>query len=209
MIYLTDDIKLIAETYFKKLEDVVVRKDHSDMKFSNTGKGWASGIDLSLVKRLSNNFYGQLSYSYTQSKRNDNNGNGEYDYEFSKPHMFNIMGGVQLSDEWSLSAKWYITSGYPADDYIIHSNVLDNTDKMRYSKEITKKAGSRLAANHSLNIRVDYRTQFKYFALTLYADVLNSYGYENITAEEFLPQSGESSREALEAIPTIGFSLEF
>lgn len=90
------------------------------MKYSSTGTGWASGFDISLVKRFSDKYYGQASYSYTISKRDDNTGEGEYEYRFSKPHMFNILGGYQFDEEWSLTAKWLITSGLPTDDYIIH-----------------------------------------------------------------------------------------
>lgn len=207
--YLTNDIKLTLETYYKKLEDAVVRQDRNDLKFTNGGDGWASGIDLSLVKRFADDFYGQLSYSYTISKRNDNDGGGEYDYAFSKPHMFNIMGGYQINEEWSVTAKWYITSGYPVDNYIINEDVLNNSEKLRYSKEVTEKNGHRLAANHSLNIRVDYRTQFDFFALNLYVDVLNVYGVKNVTREDFLEQSGLHHNETLQTVPTLGFRLEF
>lgn len=207
--YLTNDIKLSLETYYKKLEDAVVRQDRNDLKFANSGNGWASGIDLSLVKRFADDFYGQLSYSYTVSKRNDNDGGGEYDYAFSKPHMFNIMGGYQINEEWSVTAKWYITSGYPVDNYIINEDVLNNSNKLRCSKEVTEKNGHHLDPNHSLNIRVDYRTQFEFFALNLYVDVLNVYGAKNITREDFLPQSGQNYNETLQTVPTLGFRLEF
>jgi hypothetical protein len=116
-------------------------------------------------------------------------------------------------DGFSLSSprasKWYITSGFPTDDYIVHSNVHNDPNYQRYSKEVTSNNTHRFPANHSLNIRVDYRKQYKYFALNLYADVLNIYGNKNITREDFLAQSGENNEETLQAIPTFGFKLEF
>lgn len=133
--YLSNDLKLTAESYYKKFDNLLVRTERYDMKYSSTGTGWASGFDISLVKRFSDKYYGQASYSYTISKRDDNTGEGEYEYRFSKPHMFNILGGYQFDEEWSLTAKWLITSGLPTDDYIIHENVFNDPNVMRYPKK--------------------------------------------------------------------------
>jgi outer membrane receptor protein involved in Fe transport len=207
--YLTNDLKLTAESYYKKFENILVRTNSYNMQYSNNGTGWASGFDISLVKRFSNNYYGQMSYSYTISKRNDNNGEGEYDYRFSKPHMFNILGGCQFNDEWSLTAKWLITSGLPTDDEVIHTNVFNNPNVVRSSEEIVKKNGHRFETNQSFDIRVDYRKQFKYVALNFYLDIWNLFGTKNVASEMFLPQSGEFSSESLGMVPTFGFNIEF
>jgi hypothetical protein len=207
--YLSNDLKLTVESYYKKFDDLLVRANSYDMQYSNDGTGWAGGFDISIVKRFSDKYYGQASYSYTISKRNDNNGEGEYDYRFSKPHMFNILGGYQFNEEWSLTAKWLISSGLPTDDYIIHEDVLNNPNVLRYSAEMSKRNSRRFATNQSFDIRVDYRTQLKYFAINLYIDIWNVFGTKNVTAEQFLPQTGEFKSETLQTVPTFGFSLEF
>jgi hypothetical protein len=207
--YLSNDLKLAVEAYYKKYDDLLVRTNRYDMKYSNDGTGWADGFDISIVKRFSEKYYGQACYSYSVSKRNDNNGEGEYENKFGKPHMFKILGGYQFSEEWSLTAKWIITSGLPTDDYFIHSNVLGDPNIMRYSEEIVKKNGHRFATNQSFDVRVDYRKQFRYFALSLYIDIWNLFGTKNITNEEFLPQSGKFSSEVLGTVPSFGFNLEF
>jgi hypothetical protein len=207
--YLSNDLKLTVETYYKKFDDLLVRTNSYTMQYSNDGTGWASGFDISFVKRFSDKYYGQASYSYTVSKRNDNDGEGEYDYRFSKPHMFNILSGYQLNDEWSMTAKWLITSGLPTDDYVIHTDVFNNPNVVRYSEEIVKRNGHRFATNQSFDFRVDYRKQFKFVALNLYLDIWNLFGTKNVASEEFLPQSGEFSSETLGMVPTFGFNLEF
>lgn len=207
--YLSDDLKLTVESYYKKFNDLLVRTERYDMKYSNTGTGWADGFDISLVKRFSDKYYGQASYSYSTSKRNDNTGEGEYDYRFSKPHMFNILGGYQFNEEWSVTAKWLVTSGLPTDDYSIHTNIFNDPNIMRYSAEIVRRNGHRFAANQSFDIRVDYRKQFKYVALSLYIDIWNLFGTKNVTSEEFLPQSGKFNSEIYGMVPSFGFNLEF
>jgi len=208
-IYISNDLKLNAEAYYKKYNNLLVRTNRYDMKYSNTGTGWARGFDLSVVKRFSDKYYGQACYSYSISRRDDNNGEGVYDYRFGKPHMFKILSGYQFNEEWSVTAKWIVTSGLPKDIYIIHSNVLENLNIMRYSEEIIKKNGHRFATNQNFDVRVDYRKQFKYFALSLYLDIWNLFGTENITSEEFLPQTGKFSSETLGMVPSFGFNLEF
>ncbi|MBA4320966.1 MAG: hypothetical protein C0412_21455 [Flavobacterium sp.] len=208
-IYLNENLKFAAEAYYKKLEDLITWKNRTELKFRNDGTGYVRGIDFALVRRYTDKFFGQLSYSYCSSIRNDNDGTGEYVYGFNKTHMFSIMAGCQLNNNLSITAKWYISSGYPADEFIIHSNVLSDLQKLRYSKEIVKKGGRFLPANHSLNIRTDYRAQFSFFAIDLYLDILNVYSAQNITREEFLPQTGLNNTESLGFMPTFGFKLEF
>jgi hypothetical protein len=207
--YLSNDLKLTVESYYKKYDHLLVRTNRHDVKYSNQGTGWASGFDISVVKRFADKYYGQASYSYTISKRDDNIGEGEYDYRFSKPHMFNILGGYQFNEEWSVTAKWLISSGLPTDDYIVHPNVFDNPNIVRYSEEIIKRNGHRFSTNQSFDVRVDYRKQFKFIALSLYLDIWNLFGTKNVTGEEFLPQNGKFSSEALGMVPTFGFNLEF
>jgi outer membrane receptor for ferrienterochelin and colicin len=207
--YLSNDLKLTMESYYKKFDNLLVRTNRYDEQYSNDGTGWAGGFDISLVKRFSDNYYGQTSYSYTTSKRNDNKGEGEYDYAFSKPHMFKILGGYQFNEEWSMTAKWTITSGLPTDDYIIHADVLNNPNVMRYSEEIVKRNGHRFALNQSFDVRVDYRKQFKFVALSLYIDIWNLFGTKNVTGEQFIPQNGDFSNEGMGTVPSFGFSLEF
>ena len=123
--------------------------------------------------------------------------------------MFNILAGYQFNKEWSVSGRWYLSSGVITDSYKIYSDVHNNPNLMRYSKEITGNNDCRLHAAHSLNIRIDYRKQFDWFALITFLDIMNVYGNKNITREDFLPQTGKHSEEALETLPSFGIKVEF
>ena len=207
--YLSDDIKLTVEGYYKSLDDLIVRIDRTSERRINFGDGWASGVDVSLVKRFVDKFYGQLNYSYAQSKRNDNDGRSEYDSDFNQPHIFNILVGYELNKEWAFSAKWKYATGRPTHSYIVNANVFNNPEYLRYSKEITRRNGRRLDNFHTLNVRVDYRMQFGWLAIVSFVDVLNVYGRLNVNEERFLERSGEVIKEGFEMIPTIGVKLEF
>lgn len=204
--YLTDNLKINIETYYKSLDALIVDTDRTTMTATNNGYGWVRGLDFGLIRRFTNKFYGQISYSYSQSKRND--GNGYYNSNFNKPHYFNILGGYEFNNEWSVSAKWRYSSGRPKDAYIIHEDVHNDPDYLRYSKEITAKNADRLPAAHSLNIRVDYRKQLGRFAIISFIDILNVYSHLNVTDERFLEKSGENDPQGFEMLPTFGIRLE-
>ena len=206
--YLKDDLKWNVETYYKSFDDLIVRSDRTSKYSENSGDGWAGGIDFSLIKRFVDQFYGQINYSYSQSERNDRNGGGFYHSDFNKPHIFSILGGYELNKEWTFAAKWQYASGRPKDAYVIHPDVHHDPDYLRYSKEITANNADRLPASHSLNIRVDYRKQFRPFAVIAYLDILNVYGHLNVTEERFQERDGGIDEQGFEMMPTFGIKLE-
>lgn len=206
--YLSDDLKLTAETYYKQFDDLIVRNDRTSLLASNAGEGWATGIDLSLIKRFVNKFYGQINYSYAESRRNDRNGEGWYDADFNQPHVFNILGGYEFNKEWSIAAKWKYATGRPADSFIIHENIFNDPAVVFFSKEITDNNGSRLPDFHTFNIRIDYRKQFNSFALVSFLDIVNVYNYLNVNEERFLELTGDTDSRGFQILPTAGVKLE-
>lgn len=207
--YLNDALKLSIEGYYKKLEDLIVQPNSNNNSAFNSGKGYAYGMDLSLIRRFVDNFYGQVNYSYSQCKVKDFDKDKYHFSDFNQPHMFNILFGYQFNDNWSVSAKWKYATGKPKDEYIIFENVLNNINRMRYSKEITSENSQRYSDFHSLNLRVDYRHQFtNWFAISAYIDIMNLYDRENQTGENFQIITGENSYSSFPMLPTFGFKLE-
>ncbi|MCH7680868.1 hypothetical protein IID10_16135 [candidate division KSB1 bacterium] len=171
--------------------------------------GWAAGIDLSLIKRFVNKFYGQINYSYAQSKRDDHNGEGEYNSDFNQPHIFPILGGYEFNKEWSISAKWRFATGRPKDSFIVHENIFNDPNFVRYSKEITRNNGERLSDFHTFNVRVDYRKQLGRIALVSFLDVVNLYSHLNVNEDRFLEITGGEDRRGFNILPTGGLKIEF
>jgi hypothetical protein len=206
--YMSGDVRLTVEAYYKNLDNLVVWPDRSSQVRTNQGEGWAAGVDVSLLRRFVDNWYGQVSYSYAQAKRNDHDGNGWYNTDFNQPHIFSILAGYELNSEWSFSAKWKYATGRPADEYIIHENVFNDPAFVRYSKEITRNNGRRLDDFHTLNVRVDYRKQFGRIALVSFIDVLNLYNRLNVNEERFFEKTGAIDKKGFRITPTIGVKLE-
>ena len=206
--YITKSVKATVEAYYKDFSNLIFRPDRTSYAQINGGKARASGIDFGLVKRFDDNWYGQVNYSYAQSKRNDNDGYGWYTSSFNQPHIFNILVGYEVNSNLTVSAKWKYATGRPKSAYIVHTDVFNDPQNIRYSKEIIDRNSERLDDFHTLNIRVDYRQQYDWCAIVAYVDILNLYSHLNVNEERFLDYSGTVSKKGFTMMPTMGVKLE-
>ena len=206
--YLTPDLKVTLEGYYKDLDNLIVRPFNGNSLLTNDGEGYAYGVDASLVKRLSKNFHGQISYSYMQSKRDDGNGEGEYDFIFSQPHIFTLLGSYKLKKIWIFSGKFRYSTGRPQDAYAIHQDVFNDPNLVRFSREITGHGGDRLDDFISLDVRVDYRFQIKRLALIGFVDIVNIANRLNPSFTDFRELTGELEPRGIGMFPTFGLKFE-
>jgi len=207
--YLADDVKFTVEGYYKEFDDLFIRPDRINQVYTNAGDGWARGIDFSVVKKFVDRFYGQVVYSYSESKRNDHNGEGNYNSDFNQPHIFNILVGYEFNKEWSISAKWRYATGRPKDSFIIHKDIFNDPNFLRYSKEIISDNTDRLSDFHTFNIRVDYRKQIGPIALVSFVDIVNVYNHLNVNEDRFLQLNGKEDQRGFGILPTGGIKIEF
>ncbi|MCE7065239.1 TonB-dependent siderophore receptor [Dyadobacter sp. CY326] len=204
----SSDLKLVVEGWHKQFDDLIVQPNRVQSYLNNNGTGYAYGGDVSVIKRLSQKWYGQVSYSYMQSKRDDNNGLDEYDYTFNIPHNFSLLGSYKPNEKWIFSGKFRYSTGRPIDEYIVHDNVLNDPNKIRYSQEITAVNGRRLADYVSLDIRVDYNVPMKKGMFSAFVDLANINNQFNVNAEIFVPQTGRVFNSGLGVFPTFGVRVE-
>ncbi len=206
---LTNDLRISVETYYQFLDRLIVKPDRTTATSSNSGTGRSAGIDMLLSKRLIDDWYGQVSYSFQQSRRNDNLGQDSYYSDFNRPHILNTLLAYEFNDSWSVAGKWRFATGRPTDTYIIHENVHHDTTLSRFSKEITGRNITRMPNFHTLNVRVDYRQRFKRLSLILFLDFINIYGHKNVDSLRFQERTGENIEQGLEGFPTFGIKFEF
>ena len=206
--YFTLDLKFTLEGYYKDLDDLIVRPFNGNKLLTNDGEGYAYGIDASLVKRLAKNLHGQISYSHMQSKRDDGNTEGEYDYIFSQPHIFTLLASYKFKKIWIFSGKFRYSTGRPEDAYIIHQDIFNDPNFIRYSREIIGRGGDRLDDFISLDIRVDYRIQIKRLALIGFVDIVNITNRLNPSYTDFREVTGVVEPRGIGIFPTFGLKFE-
>jgi hypothetical protein len=178
------------------------------MAMKNQGEGWSRGIDFLIQKRFTGHCYAQMTYSYSASKRNDGDGLGEYNAPYSQPHLFNLLGGYQVNKKLFVSAKLHCATGRPKHKYIVHENVFNDPNYVRYSQEITDRYADRLTPFVMLDARIDYRLQLGRLALVSFLDLTNILNRYNATEDRFSELSGKEKTLGFGFIPTVGFKLE-
>jgi hypothetical protein len=201
------DIRLSVEGYYRTLSDIAVVQDRTTGLAGATGTGFASGIDVDLVKRLTDRFFGQVGYSFAVSKRNDNRGDRTYDADSNQPNSLNVLGGYTLNAAWSFSGKFKIASGRPTDDYIIHANVVPATGLIRYSQEVTAHNAARFPNLQTLNIRADYQAHVGRAGIDAFLDVLDAYNRLNVNNVRLVERKGDTVFDGVRIVPTFGLKL--
>ncbi|SFM63390.1 Outer membrane receptor proteins, mostly Fe transport [Chitinophaga sp. YR627] len=204
----SSDLKLVVEGWHKDFRNVVVQPNRSQSYLNNNGSGYAYGADVNLTKRLSENYFGQISYSYMQSKRNNNDGLGEYDYVFNIPHTVSLMGSYKPNKQWIFSGKFRYSTGRPTDQYIVYTNVLNDPALLKYAQEVTSVNGTRLPDYISLDARVDYNKQTRWGVFSAFIDIVNVFNRFNVNTEVFLPDTGRVFNVGLGVFPTFGIRVE-
>lgn len=176
---LADDTRLTVEAYYKDLSNVIVAPDSSNLLL-NSGKGYAQGIEFSLQKKFTGGISGSASYSYSVSKRQDDGSLPEYAFEFDRPHIINLLAGMEIGDGWQIGAKFQYASGNP---YTPVSDVLQKNGK--YYLVDGPKNSARYPDYHKIDVRVDKQVNFSGWSLTAYLDLWNVYNRDNITSYSF------------------------
>ena len=111
---LAEDIKISIETYYKLYKDVPVRysdttPDSLDWtNYSiNAGEGYAKGIEFFLQKKVKDNFWGTISYSYSIARAEDPrfpDEEIEYSWDFDYGHVFTGILGYKFE---FMKYEWY------------------------------------------------------------------------------------------------------
>lgn len=169
-----NDIKFSIEAYYKKLDNLFFTSDTSRI-ITNTGSGYAKGIELFLQKKMSDNFVGSVSYTYSVSRRKDNDLQKEHYYKYDLTHNINLVSSYRISDDWQVGLKYVYKTGVPYTPVTGITRINDN----HYVIEGDVNSG-RLPDYHQLDIRVDRIIEFKNWTLNIYLDLWNVYNRKNI-----------------------------
>lgn len=207
--YFSSDLKFTLEVWHKNFDNLVVTPIDGTVLKNNKGTGKGTGFDVNLTKRLVRKFHGQIGYSYISITRNDHDGIGEYNFSFSQPHQLNLMLSYKANAHWTFSAKYRYATGKPKDNYIIRRDVLNNSDYIRYSKELIGRNALRLPDFNSLDIRANYHFNLKKISLTVFVDIVNVLNKQIANSESFNAITGQNYYDGLAIFPTGGLKFEF
>jgi hypothetical protein len=207
--YVKPDLKFTLETWYKSFDHLVTTPTNGTVFKNNLGTGYGRGIDVNITKRLLTKFHGQISYSYMEMLRNDGDGLGEYNFAFSQPHQFNLMLSYQLNTHFTFSMRYRYATGKPKDNYIIHRDILNQANQIRYSKEIIGRNQLRLPNFNSIDVRINYNFKFRAANMTIFIDIVNIANKQIANGESFNYLTGQNYFDGLAIFPTGGLKFEF
>jgi hypothetical protein len=108
-----EDCKGNLEAYYKDYHDVPVLasdttadpNDYSQM-YVNTGRGFAKGIEFFLQKKVKDNLWGTVSYSYSVARAFDPRPpHQQFDWDFDYRHVFTLISGYRRDFK---TAPWFV-----------------------------------------------------------------------------------------------------
>ncbi|HLP15512.1 MAG TPA: TonB-dependent receptor, partial [Bacteroidota bacterium] len=218
---LQSDVKVSLEAYYKKYVNYPASLTRTYLVMANTGAGYggaddgfssygtdplasvgrgeARGIEFLIQKKASEvPFYGLLSVSYNIADFTALDAvsrPGSFDQRL----ILNVGGGYIFNEKWEASMKFRLATGRPYTPF----NADGTQNPALFNSE-------RIAANHSLDIRVDRRWAMNGWVLAANIDVQNIYNRKPVD----VPRYNKSLRTieqtaSLGILPSIGISAEF
>ncbi len=173
--------------------------------FTGTLDGATRGLDFVVARRTGRGLTGWAAYTWAHTRMRDTRTGERFDADFDQRHTLNAVASQRLSYRVSVGAKLRVGSNTPLFGYFESF-----ADTLRLSRERNR---VRLPLYARLDLRLTRTFTFERRRLTLFAEVMNVLGRENVG------QAGLSVRSTLEVtgyaerlfprVPSAGLLFEF
>jgi hypothetical protein len=171
----------------------------------DNGRANAKGIEVTLQKKLAEDFYGLVSGSISKARYKDYFGvwhNRVYDNQFN----FNVEGGYIPGSDWEFKIRWIYSGGAPYTPFDYAASKAAGVGIW----DLSKTNSERLPDYHSLSIRIDKRFNFTGSNLLVYLAVWNAYNRENVAFYYWNEVKNEiDSQTQWSILPVLGVEYEF
>jgi hypothetical protein len=218
---ITDQIRLKIEPYYQYLSNVPVRANDSfsfinlkDERYFNDplvnkGTGTNIGIDVTLEKFLSNNFYYLVTASVFDSKYKGGDGI-ERDSRYNRNYVINALVGKEIfikrNNILGLNVKFTAMGGERTSPVLYDASLAER----RVIYDETRAFEKTLSASNYLDISVTYRINHPGISHILALQVKNILGSANDYGYIYDYQTQDLTRdEMVIVLPSISYKVEF
>jgi hypothetical protein len=215
----TFDTKITVEIFNKQYSDIPNSVRNPEYSYGNYGadyvipteametasEGYARGIEFFFRKKLTDDFYTMINYSFSEIRFTASDGI-ERPSSFDFGNVFSAIVGYKITDDFEVSFKWRYAGGRPYTPFDEELSSEFNTSIFDYNQF----NGLRLPEYHRLDLRADYRSTLFGWSVVSYLDFQNVYSRENV---DYLVwnQKTNSADEVLQwqFLPVGGVRIEF
>jgi hypothetical protein len=211
----------VQVTLYHRQEQDVLRRPDDELKLDERGRlvpanpdefvrnaleGDARGVEFLLQRRANRGLAGWASYSYGVTRYVDRTTGERFDGDYDQRHTFNAYGLYRLTNRLSLAGKLRIGSNTPAVGYW---TARDGGFFVAATRNTL-----RVPVYSRLDVRVSRTFNWERRRLTLFVEVLNALGRENVRFES--PNVNVRTQQAfglfssmIPRVPSAGVLIEF
>lgn len=196
------------------------------------GKGYSYGFEFFAQQKLSQRFFGTLSYTYFISRFSGSDAK-MIASAWDNRHLLSFIGGYKWGKNWELGIKFRYQGGAPFTPFNMMQSQLNYLTLGTGVLDLLQLNSQRLGAFHAGDIRIDKKWNWRKTTFDLFLDITNFYGAKSPAFPQFTFKRNESntaflttngqpialngsnaiplilSNEDGTLIPTIGFIVEF
>lgn len=212
---ITDALSFDAEVFYKDMRSLVSPSSrmvhgpngYGPELYTNGGLGRVVGAEFFLRHKLSNRFFGWLTYTISRSERKDFGADAWRRFDNDQTHILSLIASYDLPKHWSIGGRFRLVSGN------LYTPIVGSTYDVTtgsYMQVPGATNAERMPLFHQLDVRVDKRWIMKGWTLNLYLDIQNLYNRQNPEGWIYSYDSSQSARvNGLPFIPAFGIRGEF
>lgn len=220
---LNKNLKLKTELYYQSLFNIPVstsdtntfsainiQNDYVHESLNNDGKGRNYGMEISLEKYLSHQYYYMISTSWYQSKYTASNGK-EYNSRYNGHQIINVIAGKEFVSTnqrrtFGLNVKYIYAGAYRTTPINLEQSKIEGITVYHQEQAFT----SQLPYYMRGDIRISMKWNRKKLTSTLSLDIQNCTNRKNVYDQAFDAQTGNvKTYYQTGIIPVLNYKAEF
>ncbi|MFP5080662.1 TonB-dependent receptor [Pedobacter sp. JCM 36344] len=160
---------------------------------NTNGKGKAYGIEFFAQKKLTEKFFGILSFTYYRSLYSGID-NKLIASSWDNQQLLSITAGYKFSRNWELGLKFRYQGGAPYTPFDETASRLNYSSQGRGTLDFARLNTQRLGGFNSSDVRIDKKINLKKTTIDVFLDVTNWYVARNPAIPEYTWQRAADNR---------------
>ncbi len=189
----TDATRFTAEVFYKKYNNVPISvikgtslsnmgadfKILGNEDITTKGLGKSYGFELFAQQRLTDRFFGVMSYSFFRSSYT--NMSGTYIASaWENINLVSLIGGYKFNKNWELGIKYRYQGGTPYTPFDLNASRISFATLGAGVLDYSKLNSLRNKPFHSSDIRLDKKYNYKKTTLDFFIDITNWYAAKSV-----------------------------